>query len=542
MADYYTCEHDNTENSSVTLDVVNHCGTAHSTREAADECCDSHNAMCRHDGVNALRHVKLRPRNMITEPALWWMMCLLQPGLIPNDPGGESAKNWEEFMHDRRAVNHHPRDSYRGVQGFIEMLRSVYIEIGYTATIARHAERLCDEHLRLEVFTLVEAQCAYAHNKVQKARTSSKAYYRWRSRYFCLEFLKRHHRDIVELLQANPKLDHLEPIVDPTPQPQPQPQLDPMIDNNKTANEIAAAIAGILTQGQGQQRDVQAIAKQAARDAIAEATRDGTLTMSVEIIRPDKVVMQLPKGEALHAAFTPTMQAIAAGESPLLKGPAGTGKSMLARQIATALDLPFMHMSLSGGTGEHHFVGTRLPNKRGEFEHVGTPFLDAFENGGVMLLDEMDACDENVLLCINNGLANGELPVPGRDAKPYATKHKDFRLIAAANTWGSGPNAMYAGRNQLDAATLDRFMLTEVDYDRGLERSLVPDFPLLVSAWHTLRDQATQAQLRRVVSMRGLIRYAKMMRTHNWDVEKCLKHATQSWSSDERNACKVLEG
>jgi len=333
------------------------------------------------------------------------------------------------------------------------------------------------------------------------------------------------------------KLDHLEPIIE-TPQPQPQ---QPVLDNNATANQVAAAITQLLVGGQNN-ADVQEIAKQAARDAIAEASRDGSLTMTVEIQRPDKTKFVLPKDQALHSSFDDVMKAITVGESPLLKGPAGTGKSMLAKQVADALNMRFLHMSLSGGTGEHHFVGTRLPNRSGEFEHVGTPFLDAFENGGVMLLDEMDACDENVLLAINNGLANGELPVPGRDAKPYATKHEDFRLIAAANTWGSGPNAMYAGRNQLDAATLDRFMLIEVDYDRTLEKSLVPDFPLLVMAWHKLRDQANKAQLRRVVSMRGLLRYAKMTRAYDWTADKCLAHATQSWSADERNSCEVLRG
>jgi len=535
MADYYTCEHNYELYTGSALNYTNYCGIAHSTIEAAEACCHDHNSLCKRDGVNALRRVRCKPRASMHDSDLHVVGGLLRD-IVPPSTKQVPPVTWDDYINQRRATE---GGSPRSFEGFLEVLRATYIEIGDrgTYTLARWAERLSTQpvpRLRAALMDDIED----ARGKADKARPGGKAFWRNHSRFICLDFLRRYHDEACVLLTAHPKLDHLEPIVDP----QPQPQLDPMIDNNKTANEIAAAIAGILTQGQGQQQDVQALAKQAARDAIAEATRDGTLTMSVEIIRPDKVVMRLPKGEALHAAFTPTMQAIAAGESPLLKGPAGTGKSMLARQIATALDLPFMHMSLSGGTGEHHFVGTRLPNKRGEFEHVGTPFLDAFENGGVMLLDEMDACDENVLLCINNGLANGELPVPGRDAKPYATKHKDFRLIAAANTWGSGPNAMYAGRNQLDAATLDRFMLTEVDYDRALERSLVPDFPLLVSAWHTLRDQASRAQLRRVVSMRGLIRYAKMMRTHNWDVEKCLKHATQSWSSDERNACKVLEG
>jgi hypothetical protein len=48
-------------------------------------------------------------------------------------------------------------------------------------------------------------------------------------------------------------------------------------------------------------------------------------------------------------------------------------------------------------------------------------------------------------------------------------------VCAAANTYGTGADALYVGRNQLDAATLDRFYVVEMDYDRKLEAKLAPE-------------------------------------------------------------------
>ena len=62
-------------------------------------------------------------------------------------------------------------------------------------------------------------------------------------------------------------------------------------------------------------------------------------------------------------------------------------------------------------------------------------------------------------------------PIPNRIEKPYAKQHKDFVLVASANTVGKGANRIYVGRNAQDEASLDRFRIgqVEMDYDRALE-------------------------------------------------------------------------
>jgi len=60
-------------------------------------------------------------------------------------------------------------------------------------------------------------------------------------------------------------------------------------------------------------------------------------------------------------------------------------------------------------------------------------FVQVYENGGVFLLDEIDAADANVMVAINAALANGVLANP--NGKVHVRHDKCF-ILAAANTWG----------------------------------------------------------------------------------------------------------
>ena len=98
---------------------------------------------------------------------------------------------------------------------------------------------------------------------------------------------------------------------------------------------------------------------------------------------------------------------------------------------------------------------------------------------------------------------------------------------------------MYVGRNQLDASFLDRFAQVSVDYDRKLEMAMCKDHPSLSARWHEIRDAVAKAQLRRVVSMRGLIRSLRMMDAHDWTVKQCVEQLVVSWTADERKTVGV---
>jgi cobaltochelatase CobS len=242
----------------------------------------------------------------------------------------------------------------------------------------------------------------------------------------------------------------------------------------------------------------------------------------------------------VHEKFTEILDLAAQRMEILMVGPAGCGKSHLAEQIAKALGLRFGSLSCSAGMTEGQITGRLIPTgESGRFEYQRSQFVEFYEEGGVFLLDEIDAADPNVLLVINQALANGHLPVPNRLSNPWAKRHPDFVLIAAANTFGNGANRMYVGRNQLDESTLDRFRIGQVvmDYDQELERSILSDSDLLQRLW-TVRRNASDCQLRRVISTRFVAK-AATMQAAGWTSEKIIAQLVCGWTQDERSKVGV---
>ena len=82
--------------------------------------------------------------------------------------------------------------------------------------------------------------------------------------------------------------------------------------------------------------------------------------------------------------------------------------------------------------------------------------------------------------------------------------------IAAANTFGRGADRQYVGRNQLDAASLDRFIVVNMDYDNVLERALAGnrDWTKRVQR---IRREIQKQQVRHIVSPRASIQGAKLL-------------------------------
>ncbi len=149
-----------------------------------------------------------------------------------------------------------------------------------------------------------------------------------------------------------------------------------------------------------------------------------------------------------------------------LAGPAGTGKTTAAMKVAGSLGLQFRSMgTLSDPT---QLVGYLSPVTG---QYVSTPFREVFENGGIILLDEIDGSDPNALLVANQALANSWYNFPDKLVK----RHKDCLVIAAANTWGLGATNDYVGRLKLDAAFLDRFISCEWPIDEKLETATCPN-------------------------------------------------------------------
>ena len=228
-----------------------------------------------------------------------------------------------------------------------------------------------------------------------------------------------------------------------------------------------------------------------------------------------------------HPTFKKILQLAAARKNVLLVGPAGTGKTHAARQVAEHLGLEFASVSVTAGMSVSQLTGWLMPTG-----YLESDFVRLYENGGVFLLDEMDAADANTLTVMNQAIANGSFNVAQRTGHSEIKKHKDFVCIAAANTFGTGGDMIYAGREQLDAATLDRFMTVYFDYDKQFETKRCN--PEILKFTHSVRTAINTLKLRRVMSTRKALDFTDMVQGEaKWSLQDCKACYFTGWSADE---------
>ena len=222
---------------------------------------------------------------------------------------------------------------------------------------------------------------------------------------------------------------------------------------------------------------------------------------------PQTHVIKVPERPAvtlngvLHKDFDIIVSMVNDNEPVYLCGPAGTGKSYLAQQVAQALNLEYWYTA--SVVDDIQLKGFIDANGR----YHETQFYKAFTSGGVFLLDELDASVPETLVLLNNALANGYFDFPtGR-----ATAHPDFHPIAAGNTFGTGADAQYTGRYCLDAASMNRFSLIMVDYDRRIETAMAQGDESLVAFANDFRKAVAKCGTACLCTYRDIKRLAKFV-------------------------------
>ena len=276
-----------------------------------------------------------------------------------------------------------------------------------------------------------------------------------------------------------------------------------------------------------------------------EARIQGAVDAAVAAKVPREIKIKVADAPAVkveghaHPMFEKVLKLVAAKQNVLLVGPAGCGKTHLFSMVAKALGKRHASISLSAGVTEAHLTGRLLPTgDGGRFVYTQSPFVTMYTEGGAFLLDEMDGADPNVLLSINQATANGGFEIEARGASGLDThvkRHPDAVVMATANTFGTGAGALYVGRNQLDAATLDRWYVVAMDYDKAYEERLAPS-QVTHFVW-TLRDLITENRWRRVASTR-MIQKAGAALAAGLDWKTVKEDLLAGYSADERAKIK----
>lgn len=211
--------------------------------------------------------------------------------------------------------------------------------------------------------------------------------------------------------------------------------------------------------------------------------------------------------------FDTALQLVHANIPVFLSGPAGCGKNVMCKQIAEAMGLEFFFSNAV--TQEYKITG--FIDANGKYQE--TQFYKAFTEGGVFMLDEIDASTPEVLVLLNAAIANHYFDFPtGR-----FEAHENFRIIAAGNTYGTGADAEYTGRFQLDASSLDRFAILDVTYDKNIEKAIANENTELLSFIWDFRKAVKKAGINFTVSYRAIERLSKMLAI--FDMPKAIKLA-----------------
>ena len=209
-----------------------------------------------------------------------------------------------------------------------------------------------------------------------------------------------------------------------------------------------------------------------------------------------------------HCHFEKMLKNAVARVPVMLVGPSGSGKTHSAGQLAKALKLDYEAISCNPMTSKTDLLGYNDANG----VYHDTALVRRFRDGGVMMLDEIDASNASVLTSINMCTSNGQMATP----IGMIDKHADFILVAGANTWGNGATPEFVGRNKLDLATKKRFFMLDWDYDESIEVSIsdaqTTEELEIVSELQKFRATARKLELRVSITPRDSIYGVRLLR------------------------------
>ena len=278
------------------------------------------------------------------------------------------------------------------------------------------------------------------------------------------------------------------------------------------------------------------LAEQAVEAAAAELEVERSKPREIKLVAPDGAVVDVA---GQHEKLADLLLLTASGIPVLMVGPAGGGKTHAASIVAEKLNLLFTPLSLGPGTTQSQLFG--YCDATGNY--VRSPFRETFERGGLVLLDELDRCNERVAVTLNAAIANGRCSFPDGTVE----RHKDCRIIAAANTVGYGADRQYVSARQQDASLLDRFAVLTWGYDDAFEEALTTATcevhgPGWLANVRAVRQAAEALGLRYVVSPRASLQGATLLKAgarFELVVDSVL---FRGWSDIDRNKVEAEVG
>lgn len=187
------------------------------------------------------------------------------------------------------------------------------------------------------------------------------------------------------------------------------------------------------------------------------------------------------------------------GENVLIKGHAGSGKTMSVMAYASAYGLPFYPLSSTAGTSIDHFFGHFVPDPvTGGFRWLDGAVTTLCRNGGVLLINEINFLAERISSALFSLLDDRrEIQLLDKDGE-IIKAHPNLLIVGDMN-----PN--YRGTREMNKAFADRFKhVLEYPYDDTIERKLIKNKGVLTMA-NQLRERFEAGEITTPISTRSLV-------------------------------------
>lgn len=299
-------------------------------------------------------------------------------------------------------------------------------------------------------------------------------------------------------------------------EPAPAPKVPQDLPDG-TFTEVAQPIVDTLAQSLG---ILSPAFVQGVRDTLANLVGIGQgMIDAAQAKAPAPGLPDLPKPSPDYfrpAWFTPFAAAARAGLDIILSGPAGTGKSRAARELAKDLEVPSHVFACRAGMTRADLFYSRSI-EAGETRWELAPFLQAVQAPGVVCLDEVFSLDPEVMLGLNGLLESSQRAID----TPIGTieRHPDCVLVLTANIAGRSESRIYRGAQAQDASVLSRCLSIRTDYDELVENKMaqaqIADKSTalwVVQQVRNLREALSRAQIAHDVTPRVFSQIGALLR------------------------------
>jgi DNA replication protein DnaC len=285
----------------------------------------------------------------------------------------------------------------------------------------------------------------------------------------------------------------------------------------------------------GQQTDpsvliAQALEMMSKGGSIDESQVEAIVERKLKAVQPLKVEVvsatSTKRVEMAHKSFADGVALLGLGKNIALIGEAGSGKSFGAIQMAQSLDLDYVVESCHGKMQSFDLVGAMSPTTG---SYISTKLRDAYENGKVLILDEFDRSNTETTIALNGVLAGDCYGFPDG----MVTRHKEFRVIACQNTFGTGASKTYASAKAQDGSTLTRFTRLPWDIDTHLERAICGHNDVTRAVQMVRKNAKDNGYDQILITPRQCMDANQMVDTLGWDLKKAINFSCLNGLADD---------